>query len=70
MLLRKNNIKTPVLSLGVFFKNDIEAIVRNGITATVTDLVWQKNWTSAREIKKKVNVHIKIDTVWPSRSLA
>lgn len=63
LILRKNLVKKPILNLGAFLKGDIEAIVENDITATVADLKMAKLLDScARRLKRKVKVHVKIDT--------
>ncbi len=63
LVLRKNLIHKPILNLGAFLKNDIEAIVENDITASVSDLSIIRNLDAcARRLKKKTKIHVKIDT--------
>jgi len=73
--LRKNLVRAPILSLGAFLKNDVEAMIENDVTATVTDystaLALNK---AAGALKKKANIHVKVDTgmgrlgVWHSEA--
>jgi len=61
--LRAHGISTPVLNLGAFLKNDVEALIKNDITSTIVD--WQAAMSldsCARKLKKKAKIHIKIDT--------
>lgn len=63
LLLRKNAIRKPILNLGAFLKGDAQAMAEHDITATVTDLRLAKYLNQvARRLKKKVKVHVKIDT--------
>lgn len=61
--LRRSSLKTPILNLGAFLKDDVEAMVRNDITATITDREGAKRLDAcARRLKKKAKVHVKVDT--------
>ena len=63
LVLRKNSITKPILMLGAFLKGDAEAIVENDVTATVTDLLLARRLDHvAKRLKRKVKVHVKIDT--------
>jgi alanine racemase len=63
LVLRHGGVRTPILNLGAFLKGDSEAIVKNDITATITDWDTAKCLDSyAGVFKKKAKVHIKIDT--------
>jgi alanine racemase len=63
LVLRKNSIKNPVLMLGAYLKGDVEAIIKNDVTATVTDLDLARHLDlCAGRLKKKAKVHVKIDT--------
>ncbi|MFH0877295.1 MAG: alanine racemase [Candidatus Omnitrophota bacterium] len=63
LVLRRHGIKGAILILGAFLKGDAQAIVRHEITATVADLELAKHLNQAgRRQKKKVKVHVKIDT--------
>jgi alanine racemase len=61
--LREAKIKTPILILGLILKEDIEALFRYRLTATVCDegLALALN-NKARRYNKPVNVHVKVDT--------
>lgn len=63
LILRKGGIEAPLLDLGAFLKGDLEAIVRYDLTATVTDLRLARQLdAAARRLKKRIKVHIKVDT--------
>ena len=63
LVLRRAGIKKPILNLGAFLEGDTEAITKNDITATVADLNLAKILNQVgRHFKKKVKVHVKIDT--------
>jgi len=63
LVLRKYFARKPVLNLGVFLKRDIETVLKNSITMTIADLDSAKALdAAARRLKKKANVHVKIDT--------
>jgi alanine racemase len=61
--LRSARVKTPILCLGAYFKDDVEAIVRHDVTATVIDLNRAKALDRcARRLHKCARVHVKVDT--------
>lgn len=63
LILRNNFINTPILDLGAFLKNDVEAMIEHDICATVSDLALAKKLDGcARRLKKKAFIHVKIDT--------
>jgi alanine racemase len=63
LLLRRSFLKTPILNLGAFLKNDAEAMVRHDITATITDREAAKVLDACgRKLKKKAKAHVKVDT--------
>ncbi len=75
LVLREHGVNVPILNLGAFLKNDVDVIIKNDITSTVTN--WQGAlWLDAcaRKLKSKAKVHIKIDTgmgrlgVWHSEA--
>ncbi|MBU0710026.1 MAG: alanine racemase [Candidatus Omnitrophica bacterium] len=61
--LRKENIKVPILILGLILKKDIGPLFRYNLTPTVCDqdLALCLNRKAAR-LRKPIKVHIKIDT--------
>lgn len=63
LALRRARVRTPILCLGAYFKDDVEVIVRHGVTATVTDLERAKALDRcAGRLKKTARVHVKVDT--------
>lgn len=63
IFLRKNNIKAPVLVLGVALPEHFKLYLDYQIMATISDLshIYKFNDISAK-INKKVKLHLKIDT--------
>ncbi|MDD5166486.1 MAG: alanine racemase [Candidatus Omnitrophica bacterium] len=61
--LREAGIKLPILVLGMILKNDTGPLFRYSLTPTVctTELALALD-KKGRSLKKKINVHIKIDT--------
>jgi len=61
--LRKSGIKLPILILGMVMISDIEPLFRYDLTCTVCteDLANALNKMAKRK-KKKINIHIKVDT--------
>ncbi|MFA6350326.1 MAG: alanine racemase, partial [Candidatus Omnitrophota bacterium] len=61
--LRDAGIKLPILILGMILREDMEALFRYSLTPTVCtqDLAEALNKTAAKK-KRKVPVHIKVDT--------
>ncbi|OIO36529.1 MAG: alanine racemase [Candidatus Omnitrophica bacterium CG1_02_44_16] len=63
LALRKHFAREPILNLGVFLRQDIGTVLKNNITVTVANLNAAKILNAAaRSLKKKANVHVKIDT--------
>lgn len=63
LILRKHLIKTSILNLGAFLKGDIEMMIEQDISSTVTDFALVKKLDArAKRLKKKARVHVKIDT--------
>lgn len=61
--LRKESIKTPILNLSNLLSCEAEAVIKFGITPSVIDLKTAvKLDKEAAAFKKKIPVHIKIDT--------
>ncbi len=63
LCLREKKIKTPILVLGSVLPKEVEPALRNDITLTLCHMELAKaiNRTAAK-LKRKANVHIKIDT--------
>jgi len=61
--LREAGMKSRILILGLVLKKDIAPLFRYGLTPTVCDrdLALALN-NKARQLKKPINVHIKVDT--------
>ncbi len=63
LVLRKNLIRKPILTLGPFLKGDVEVILQNAVTVTVSDLKMAETLDrAAGRAKKKARIHVKIDT--------
>jgi alanine racemase len=63
MVLRKNAVKTPVLVLGSVLPGEVKPAVKNDITLTLcSDSLLKACVREARRVKKKVKVHVKVDT--------
>jgi alanine racemase len=61
--LRQHNIRLPVLILGIVLKDDIAPLFEYGLTPTVcSDELALALERKARRWKKKIAVHIKVDT--------
>lgn len=61
--LEINDFSPPVLILGGSLKDESEAIIANGITATVANVQMAEELDAkARALGKKCTVHVKIDT--------
>lgn len=61
--LRKNNIFEPILILGHTIEHKLLQVIKYDITQTVFSFEMAKKLSDeATKIKKKVNIHIKIDT--------
>jgi alanine racemase len=63
LILRQSGIKTPILNLGAFLKDDVKTMITQDISATVVD------WASAKlmdagaaKMGRKAKVHVKVDT--------
>ena len=63
LLLRKNNIKLPILVLGGIIGNQIPLYIKNDITITASSVDKLKQIEKcAKKLNKKARVHLKIDT--------
>lgn len=63
MVLRKHNIKKPILILGITFLDQFEEMIRNDIRPAVCELDMAKKLSEAAvKAGKECRVHIKIDT--------
>lgn len=61
--LRDVGVKTPILVLSTVRTNEIDLIIKNGITMTVfSKEIAEKITERATTLNKKVRVHLKIDT--------
>jgi alanine racemase len=61
--LRKGGVNTPILILGGIFQEGAEAILRYGLTPVVFDIDSLKRLSKAAKRKRrKVKVHLKVDT--------
>lgn len=61
--LREGGIHLPILVLGIILEKDIDALIRYGLSQTICDRSLAESInTQAGKSKKKINVHIKIDT--------
>lgn len=61
--LRQAGFKVPILVLGAILRSDILPVFKYGLTVTVCDLEFAYAINSkAKSLKKKANVHIKVDT--------
>lgn len=63
VVLRQNQIKKPILVLGSILSKNSDAVIEYNLTQTLCnkELAYSLN-KKARAAKKKVNVHIKVDT--------
>lgn len=57
--LRKAGIKTPILVLGGIYSNQIKDIIKYNLTPVIFDI---KTARLIDSVKKKLNIHVKIDT--------
>lgn len=63
LMLRKNNIKTPILILGVIPENQYKLAIENSLTTVVTEILDAEAINkAAAELKKKAYVHLALDT--------
>lgn len=63
LLLRKNNVKMPILVLGGIIGNQIPIYIENDISITASSVDKLKQIEiCAKELNKKAKVHLKIDT--------
>jgi len=63
LLLRKNNVKLPILVLGGIIGNQIPLYIKNDITITASSVDKLKQIEKcASELNKQAKVHLKIDT--------
>ncbi len=63
IFLRKNHIKAPVLVLGVSSGHQMSLYIDNNIMPTISDLQSAQKFNEiAEKRKKKLKIHIKIDT--------
>lgn len=61
--LRENNVNLPILVLGYTPFSSLDEVIKNNIIITVYSLeIAQKINYICKEIGKKINVHIKVDT--------
>jgi alanine racemase len=61
--LRQNNIKEPILILGLTQKEDMEALVQYNLTATVCNLHNVEHLSNlATRCGKEAKIHLKVDT--------
>jgi len=61
--LRENNIKLPILVLGLILEKDINPFFRYGLTPTVCDKKLASILDNmACRLRKPINVHVKVDT--------
>lgn len=58
LILRKANIKTPILILSPIDPSDISLALENDLTLTIFSLDWLKKITP----KEKIKLHLKVDT--------
>lgn len=63
MILRRNNIKLPILIIGFIDKDQIEEAIKNNITLSIYDLKEAEAIKKAcRKLRKKAKIHLKLDT--------
>lgn len=61
--LRKSGINLPILILGLILKEDIAPVFKFNLTCTVCDTVLAQELNAfARNKRRKLNVHIEVDT--------
>lgn len=62
LLLRENNVSSPLLNFGPFTSKDAEAIIKNDISQSVSDEKISTLNQSALKVGKKAKIHIHVDT--------
>lgn len=62
-ILRQEGINIPIMILGGIFKEEINLMIKNKLTPTISDLSTAEDLSQIASIhSKKVDIHVKIDT--------